>query len=195
MRLFAAAVPPVEVLEHLELALGAVRGPGRGPLRWTEPGDRHLTLAFYGEVPEGYLDEFTRALDDVAGTTAPFKLALRGAGVFDGRTVWIGLAGDVVTLQALMGRAASMGTLLRRDPDHRSRAHVTVARARGRRGGRGAGAGPADAAALAHALAVYEGPGWTVRDVVLMASDLGTGRGGAPRYDVVHRSPLAAVAG
>ena len=198
MRLFAAALPPAEVLDHLALALGTVRGPGRGPLRWTEPGDRHLTLAFYGDVPEGYLAEVTGALDDVAGRTAPFRLALRGAGVFDGRTVWIGLAGDIA-LQNLMGAAASVGTeVLRRDPAQRSRAHVTVARVRGRRGGRGVsgtGTGAAHAAALAHALAVYEGPGWTVRDVVLMASDLGGGRGGAPRYDVVHRSHLAAVAG
>lgn len=198
MRLFAAVVPPPEVLEHLELALRTVRGDHgrRGTLRWSEPGDRHLTLAFYGDVPEGYLDEITRALDDVAGTTAPFRLALRGAGVFDGRTVWIGLAGDVGALHTLMGGAASVGAeVLRREPDQRSRAHLTVARVRSRCGARGSGTGPGAPAALAHALAVYQGPGWTVRDVVLMASDLGGGRGGAPRYDVVHRSPLAAVAG
>lgn len=236
MRLFAAVVPPPEVLEHLELALRTVRGVDggkRGPLRWTDPGDRHLTLAFYGGVPDGYLDEVTRALDDVAAVTAPFGLALRGAGVFDGRTLWVGCTGEVDALQALMAGAAAVGTVaLRREPDHRSRAHLTVARvrSRSRRGGgrpgerrqggprpgerpgawgggshpmgprepgavAGTGAEPADVHALAHALAVYEGPAWTVRELVLMASDLGAGRGGAPRYDVVHRAPLAAVAG
>ncbi|HSK09474.1 MAG TPA: 2'-5' RNA ligase family protein, partial [Vicinamibacterales bacterium] len=130
---------------HLELALSSVRGPApapgsaRGPLRWTEPGDRHLTLAFYGDVPEGYVDEVSHALDEIARTTAPFRLALRGAGVFDGRTVWIGCSGDVDALQSLMGGAAAAGgDVLARDPDHRSRAHLTVARVRprDRRGGR-----------------------------------------------------------
>lgn len=200
MRLFAAVLPPPEVLAHLELALDTVRGPGvaRGPLRWTEAGGRHLTLAFYGDVPDGYLAEVTGALDEVSGTTAPFRLALRGAGVFDGRTVWIGLAGDVDALQSCMRGAGAVGTdVLGRDPGHRSRAHLTVARvrSRGRRNGRRADTEPADVESLTHALAVYSGPTWVVEEIVLMVSNLGAGRGGAPRYDVVHRSPLGAVAG
>jgi 2'-5' RNA ligase len=212
MRLFVAIVPPTEVLAHLELALDTARGPGAasGPLRWTEPGDRHLTLAFYGDVPDGYLAEVTGAMDELSGTTAPFRLALRGAGLFDGRTVWIGLAGDVDALQACMRGAGAVGTdVLGRDPDNRSRAHLTVARvrSRGRRNGRSNGrrngrsngrrrdAEPTDVEALAHALAVYEGPAWTVREIALVASDLGAGHRGAPRYDVVHLAALGAVAG
>lgn len=233
MRLFAAVVPPPAALEHLEVALRAVGGDPnrrRGPLRWTEPDARHLTLAFYGEVPEGYLDELTRALADVAAATAPFRLALRGAGVFDGRTLWVGCSGDTDTLQALMAGAGAVGSdVLRRDPDNRSRAHLTVARvrsgarhrpdrrgrARRRPGERpaawpdggtrpagpaapmapGGDAEPADVQALAHALAIYEGPAWTVREIALLASDLGAGHRGAPRYDVVHLAALGAVAG
>jgi 2'-5' RNA ligase len=217
MRLFVAVVPPPEVLEHLELALRTVRGDDgrRGALRWSEPGDRHLTLAFYGEVPDGFREELTQELDATAAATATFELALRGAGVFDGRTVWVGCSGATDVLGRLMAAAGRIGAdLLGRPADSRSRAHLTVARVRGRtrgrtraepRGaGRGGGSAPdADGGAasmpaptsLAHALAVYTGPGWTVQDVVLMASDLAAGRGGAPRYDVVHRSPLGAVAG
>ena len=206
MRLFAAVVPPPDVLGHLELALSTVRAEDagvKGPLRWTEPGDRHLTLAFYGDVPEGYLDELEHQLDAAAGATPPFEVALRGAGVFDGRTVWVGCAGATDRLARLMDAAQQIRTdLLGRPEDVRSRAHLTVARVRSRarrrtRAGAG-GSGPrpeTSATSIAHALAVYHGPTWTVRDVVLMASDLGAGRGGAPRYDVVHRSLLAAVAG
>ena len=213
MRLFVAVVPPPGVLGHLDSALRAVRADdGRpGPLRWTEPGDRHLTLAFYGEVPDGVLRELTQDLDAVAAATPPFELALRGAGVFDGRTVWVGCSGATDVLGHLMAATGGVGAdLLGRPADSRSRAHLTVARVSGRarrrtRGGRRGGeplggiggaatVGPSPAS-IAHALAVYAGPTWRVEEVVVMVSDLGAGRGGAPRYDVVHRSPLAAVAG
>lgn len=207
MRLFAAVLPPAPALDHLETALVSVCGatdPGdaRGPLRWTVPEDRHLTLAFYGEVPEGYLGELSRDLDAVAAGTGPFTLALRGAGVFDGRTVWVGCSEDTATLTRLMADAVAVGRDLlgRSDERVRSRAHLTVARVRARAAGPGrprTGRGPAgaQAAAVAHALAVYQGPSWTVDEIALMASALGGGQGGSPRYVVVHRTALRAVAG
>lgn len=78
MRLFAAVHPPAGVLAHLETALASVRGgEGRG-LRWTPPEGRHITLAFYGEVPEGYVEDLALALDDVARSHRPFDAVLRG---------------------------------------------------------------------------------------------------------------------
>lgn len=215
MRLFAAVHPPAPVLAHLETALASVRGgEGRG-LRWTPPEDRHITLAFYGEVPEGYLEDLAQALDDVAGGHPPFEASLRGAGLFDGRTLWVGCAGDGWGPLMASGGQVGMG-LLGRAEDGRSRPHLTVARlggrARGRRGdGRGGGrvAGPGggrtlgggqasargtagDPAALAHALALYTGPSWTVGEIALVSSRLGAGPSGTPRYDVVHRAVLVA---
>ena len=205
MRLFAAVTPPDDVLEHLETTLASVRGGQASGLRWTLPEARHITLAFYGEVPEGYLDDVVGALDDVAAAHPSFAAALRGAGLFDGRTLWVGCSGD--GWGQLMSAAGRIGTdLLGRAEDRRSRPHLTVARVAGRgrrtRGPtRGAGPDPVaavaavDPAALAHALALYTGPTWTVDEVTLMSSRLGAGPGGSPRYDVVHRSALAAVAG
>lgn len=212
MRLFAAVVPPPDALDHLERALDSVRaGLGtdahdvRGPLRWTVPEDRHLTVAFYGEVPEGYLDELTLALHRATATTPPFEVSLRGAGLFDRRTLWIGCGGQTGPLADLMAAAVDVGreVLGRTDDRVRSRAHLTVARVRSetrRAPGRPARRGeiPArqdDAGALAHALAVYQGPTWTVREVVLVASELGGGASGSPRHTVVSRFPLPAVAG
>ncbi|MEV0572744.1 2'-5' RNA ligase family protein [Micrococcus luteus] len=57
MRLFLAIRPPRAVLDHLEPALAGVRDrAGRAP-RWTEPEQRHLTLAFHPEVPAGAVDD------------------------------------------------------------------------------------------------------------------------------------------
>lgn len=218
MRLFAAVHPPAGVLAHLEAALASVRGgEGRG-LRWTPPEGWHITLAFYGEVPEGYLEDLALALDDVARRHRPFDAALRGAGLFDGRTLWVGCAGD--GWASLMASAGQVGMdLLGRAEDRRSRPHLTIARtggrARGRRlDGRGGGrvAGPGggrtigggrtsdrrageDPAALAHALALYAGPSWTVGEIALVSSRPGAGPSGTPLYDVVHRAVLDAVAG
>jgi 2'-5' RNA ligase len=138
MRLFVAVQPPPDVLDHLETALAVVRGGLGGPwLRWTPPDHRHITLAFYGEVPEGHLDDLAGALDDAALAQPRFDAAVRGAGVFGGRTLWVGCSGD--GWGPLMTAAGQIGAdLLGRHPDDRSRPHLTVARvgdrARARRG-------------------------------------------------------------
>ena len=221
MRLFAAVRPSDDALAHLERALDAVRGgPGgrpRGGLRWTPPQDRHVTLAFYGEVPEGFLDELAADLAGVAAATAPFAATLAGAGVFDSRTLWVGCTGD--GWGPLMTAAGRVGAeLLGRPADGRNRPHLTVARTgrarpAGRRGGdrRGSrdGAGARSGAvhpgagdpevgrpeALAHALALYRDPDWPVREVELVASRLGAGPGGTALHTVVHVAAVGAVAG
>ena len=199
MRLFVAVVPPAPVRAHLELALASVRGPhdSRGPLRWAPAQDRHLTLAFYGEVSAGQADELSDGLDRVADSRAPFEVRLRGAGVFDRRIFWIGCGGDVGALGALTADCVDLGQGVTGRSDHRvrSRSHLTVARVRGASRSRPAGGGPRaaepdDVAGLAHALAVYEGPAWRVEEIVLVSSRPGEGPSGGPAYDAVHAYPL-----
>ncbi len=164
-----------------------------------------MTIAFFGEVPDGYLDDVAAALDDVAADHAPFDAVLRGAGLFDGRTLWIGCGGE--GWGPLMADAGRVGAqLLARREDRRSRPHLTVARVQrsgsagprgsSRRGGARATDAPgSNPAALAHALALYGGPQWLVSDVVLVRSHLGAGPGGGALHDVVQRFPLRPVAG
>lgn len=223
MRLFAAVHPPDDALDHLEGALTSLRGrPAGRPgdvaagVRWTPPHDRHVTVAFFGEVPAGYLDELTASLDELVAGQQQFEASLAGAGLFDRRTLWVGCAGGGWT--SLMSAAREAGAALGRTLEERSRPHLTIARARPRLGGdrrRGAGerddrspgrrredtrraaagSGVPDPADLVHALALYRGPTWTVREVQLVSSRLGVGPGGSPRHEVVHVSPLAPVAG
>lgn len=199
MRLFVAVVPPPPVREHLELALSFVRAAPeaidvRGPLRWAPPEDRHLTLAFYGEVSAGTAEELSGGLALIAGECAPFDLRLRGAGVFDRRIVWIGCGGEVAALGELTVRCVALGRELTGRDDHRvrSRSHLTVARVRGQSRGqfRHRDTGPGEVAAVAHALAVYEGPTWRVEEIVLVSSRPGEGRAGGPAYDPVAVYPL-----
>ncbi|QTE30689.1 RNA 2',3'-cyclic phosphodiesterase [Pengzhenrongella sicca] len=201
MRLFVAVRPPATVRAHLDRALDLVRGgpdlgDSRRSLRWAAPEDRHLTLAFYGEVSAGAGEELIAGVAAIAGQSAPLEVHLRGAGVFDRRVLWIGCGGHVSALAALSARCVELGEEVsgRADRRVRSRAHLTVARVTGRDRARLAGrsrrpdaeaSSADDVATLAHALAVYEGPTWRVEDVVVFSSRPGEGRGGGPAYDEV----------
>jgi len=206
VRLFAAVLPPPHVLAHVESALAAVRGPDEdsgpvGPLRWAPPDDRHLTLAFFGEVSAGAAQELTAGLAALSAEHRPFTAQLRGAGVFDRRVFWIGCGGDVAALSALTTACVDLGGRVtgRQDARVRNRSHLTVARVRSQHRSRSRpyqrrrepdAGGPDLVTSLAHALAVYSGPEWLVEDFALVQSHPGEGRGGGPAYEVEETFPL-----
>src|SRR5690606_21574383 len=129
VRLFAAVRPAGPALDHLESALAAV-GPGHGQLRWTVRENWHVTLAFYGEVPEGAVDELAAGLERLTADSPSPRLVLRGAGVFSGRTLWVGTGGELAELVALCHGAREVGAevLGRAEERERVRPHLTVGR-------------------------------------------------------------------
>src|SRR5262249_2359076 len=148
--------------------------------------------------------ELVGALARAAAASAPYRLRLRGAGVFSHRTLWVGVGGDTAAQQALAHAAVAAGEAAQtqRDDRPRERAHLTIRGVRGgggRRGGRPWGApsrrgvvgrpeddGLAfDPEAVVGALAVYEGPEWAVDELLLVGSRPGEGRGGGPLYAIV----------
>ncbi|MBU4215350.1 MAG: RNA 2',3'-cyclic phosphodiesterase [Actinobacteria bacterium] len=209
MRLFVAVTPPAAALDHLDLALAAVR---RGPagrddvVRWSARETWHVTAAFFGEVPDGRVPALVDQLGAVAASTAPYDLELRGAGLFAHRTLWVGLGGDGGRQRGLATAVAGAGEALGLEADGRARerAHLTVGRVRvgSRPAGRGSGAGRGGSGpglagrptggvdALVGALSVYVGPLWRVGEITLQRSEPGAGRGGGPRYTVLHRAEL-----
>src|SRR5699024_5015151 len=117
-------------------------------------------------------------------------LHLSGAGSFSGRTLWIGVGGEVSRLESLM-REELLG-----EPDReRRRAHLTVARATARPPrpprGRTRSSAPAPAPArilladAVRALSVYRGPAWESTELELVAPHLGQGRFGGPPHAVL----------
>ena len=160
VRLFVALRPPSDAVEHLQRLLPQWPGP---PERW------HLTLAFLGEVAdEGPVDAaLAVGLDGAPGP----ELVLAGSGSF-GRTVWVGVDGDLDELHELARRTSAAvrgaGVPLER---RRFRPHVTVGRA-----------GRPDPARLS----AYRGPAWTAGQVELVRSDLGR----TVTHTVLARYPL-----
>lgn len=200
MRLFAALRPSAAAHAHLDRALEPFRISAGPTLRWTDPDNWHITLAFYGEQPDGDLDAICDMLDDVAARHDRLDLHLSGAGSFSGSRLWIGVGGDTDPLRALMADC-----LLDPELRHRQRAHLTVGRvaATGRRERHSRRSSSSERnrrqAALpggpsiedvVRALSVYSGPDFRAGSIELVRSTLGAGRSGGSLYETVARFPL-----
>ncbi|MGV9254974.1 RNA 2',3'-cyclic phosphodiesterase [Streptomyces sp. NPDC003697] len=186
MRLFAAVLPPQDVIEALAHEVAGLRRlPGGEGLRWTGHPGWHFTLAFYGEVGEQVVPELAERLERAARRTEPFPLALRGGGQFGrGRALWTGAEGDLRVLRLLAERAHTAGRKagVPMEEQRRYKAHLTVARSRGGR----------DVRAHVELLDAFGSRTWTVEEVVLVRSHLPTSgiRGAQPRYERLARWPL-----
>lgn len=195
MRVFVALRPSPAALEHLDAALEDVRAAAGRALRWGDPEQWHLTLAFRADLPDGAVEDALARLTSLAAGHPPMSLQLSGAGVFSARTLWMGVGGATESLAALMGEPLLEGELR-----ERRRAHLTVARVSARaprppRRRRRGEAPPPDPTQLllaeaVRALSVYRGPVWQATELELVRSTLGQGRSGGPRHEVLAAVPL-----
>lgn len=184
MRLFVALTPPADVLEDLADHL-APRQEAGGGLRWTDPHQWHITLAFMPEVAERALDRLGERLGDAAARTAPLSVQVNGSGAFPNpyaaRVLFAGIAGDVEGVTTLATRARSAcraaGAAPQGGPFH---PHLTLARF----------PRPTEATRWIRVLEPYAGPPWRAEAMTLVQSHLGEGRGRRPRYSELARIPL-----
>ncbi|MEW1643557.1 RNA 2',3'-cyclic phosphodiesterase [Streptomyces sp. NPDC091219] len=189
MRLFAALLPPEDVLTHLGSAVDALQTlPGADALRWTSRPGWHFTLAFYGEVDDDVVPGLSARLERTARATGPFGLAVRGGGEFGrGRALWAGADGDVVALRLLADRCetAAREAGVAMGEHRRYRAHLTVARSRE----------AVDVRPYVERLDAFAGRTWTVGELALVRSNLPTtgAPGAQPRYEAVGRWELGAA--
>ncbi|MGH8971301.1 MAG: RNA 2',3'-cyclic phosphodiesterase [Actinomycetes bacterium] len=168
MRLFLALDPPREAVDHVVAALGPLR-EAHPSLRWVDADRWHLTLAFYGEVPDDRVDRLRRRIGRQVGAQPALDLSFAGAGRFGHRVLWVGVGGPGVDALRRLGRRVSV-------EDKPYRPHLTVARVRER----------ADLAPVVEGLRGYEGPPWRAGAVHLVRSFLGP----RPRYEDVGSWPL-----
>ena len=187
MRLFAALVPPVEAVEHLDDFLEVRRASA--PFRWASSEQFHVTLAFLADVEERRLDDLTERLARAAAKRTAFETAIAGGGAFPNaaraRVLWAGLdleAADRTELDRLATgcRAAASRAGIAVD-GQRFRPHLTVARI----------GHPCEVSDWVKLLDGYAGPRWPAGRVELIASHLGEGPRGRPRYVNVGHFTLA----
>ncbi|MDR0990782.1 MAG: RNA 2',3'-cyclic phosphodiesterase [Propionibacteriaceae bacterium] len=187
MRLFTALVPPTAVLDHLEQALDHVIPPREGQRNPRLPRSSwHITLAFFGQVPAGYIPQLSDDFYAAAARHTPFRLELTGAGTFGGRQAWIGVGGETDELSGLVKDVTGLWHYGEADepapPASAHRPHLTFSRLAAR----------ADLTNPLRALSVYRGPTWSVTRATLFESRLGQGPGGRSLYVPLAEAPLAA---
>ena len=94
VRLFVALRPPPDAVAHADTALEPVRRE-HPDLRWVPAQRWHLTLAFYGEIPDDKVEGTVAMVDRRLRGHGPCDLAFRGAGSFTRRALWLGVDGDL----------------------------------------------------------------------------------------------------
>ena len=168
-RVFAALVPPAELVAALADRLGPLAIPGR----LVPPENWHITLRFAGQIDPVAYERWVAALDqDIA--TSPLTLRLGGLGAFPrprkATVVWVGVHSERLgDLAAEVEEAAQAAGL---EPEERPfRGHLTLSRVRPYR----------DVTDLIETEPL--GLTWRVEEVKLMASEGG-------RYRVLEGFPL-----
>lgn len=190
MRLFVSIEPPEDAVEHLDEFL-AVRRPSGPELRWSSPGQWHLTLAFMGAAPDRVVEDVVDGVAAVAARTPPVGLAVAGGGCFPdvtrAKVLWAGVAGaeDVDHGVEALGRLArgvrSACSVAGAAPEGGPFVpHLTLGRF----------SWAEDATRWVRVLSTYAGPPWVATEVTVVASHLPRERGHRPRHEVVARLPL-----
>jgi 2'-5' RNA ligase len=74
-------------------------------IRWTRPEGIHLTLKFFGDIPEESIAEISPVAKKAAAGSPSLSLSVENLGVFPGvsraRVLWIGMDGDIAPLLRL----------------------------------------------------------------------------------------------
>ncbi|MCU0578861.1 MAG: RNA 2',3'-cyclic phosphodiesterase [Desulfobacterota bacterium] len=184
IRSFLAVDLPREVKDRLAGDVALLR-PGTAGIKWVNPDQAHLTLKFFGSIPEETVRQISAAVARTVPACRPFDLVLRGVGGFPNirrpRVVWAGLGGDQEALKNLWIRLEEaffeMGIPRETRPFN---PHLTL--------GRNKTGAPNEK--LFSRLANWQEPDsgpFTVREVVLFRSDL---KPAGPVYTVINTFPL-----
>jgi RNA 2',3'-cyclic 3'-phosphodiesterase len=125
VRIFAALDLPDDVAERLLALMKGVAGA-----KWRPRENLHLTLRFFGDVPEPVANDIDAELGEIAETNPAFDLQLKGVGSFGGadpRALWVGARESAaLTKLAKDCERAARRTGLRPEA-HKFTPHVTLA--------------------------------------------------------------------
>ena len=167
MRCFLAIELPPAARAELEKLQRSLRVLDR-QIRWTRPGQIHLTLSFLGEVPDAEVPAICRAVADAAGGLPAFDLRLEGTGCFPPRgpvrVIWAGVRGDLPALHHCQRTCLAVLESCGYPPEDRPyHPHLTIGRVRPGHGG-------PDVRAALEPVAGFTGRSFPVGELVLFQS-------------------------
>jgi RNA 2',3'-cyclic 3'-phosphodiesterase len=130
-RLFVAI--RIDTSEKLHELLSSFRSELKeAKIKWSDPGNFHITVAFLGDTSETKIPSIGRLLEAACSEHKTFSLILSGAGVFrnsrDPRVIWAGLqpSGELERLfKTVSARLTEEGIKLE---DRPFRPHLTLGR-------------------------------------------------------------------
>lgn len=131
MRIFLALnfEPSLRSRVHGDLAALRDTAPD---IRWMRPEQLHVTMRFFGEVPDGEVDSIVEATRPVVARHRRLALELSGIGAFPHwrrpRIIWLGVR-DPSPVLPLAAELEAASRSLGLTPEERPfRAHVTIGR-------------------------------------------------------------------
>lgn len=190
VRLFVACEVPEEVKDAIGETIETLRKKSGPAVRWIKPEGVHVTLKFLGEVPVKKLPAVKLAIQEAVVGHSPFELEFSSIGTFGGREglriMWVGIAGDVLRLEALVRAVNAALAVVGFEPERRPfRPHLTLGRVRDEIGTR-------QRAEIEVAVGKTDVPdvSWRTSQVSLMRSKIGPG---GASYEVLATFPLRVV--
>ncbi len=104
-------------------------------VRWVREENIHLTVIFMGNVDERHLPSIGRVVEKACSKYAPFKIRVKGVGVFsnlrNAKVLWIGVEGDIERLsyfkESIQKKLKPFGI---KEESRRFSPHITVGRFR-----------------------------------------------------------------
>jgi 2'-5' RNA ligase len=132
IRCFLAIDLPDSLRPQLALLQGELK-KSNADVRWVAVGNIHLTLKFFGNVPDNEIDALIQAAREVAAEQQPFQLQATQAGAFPNmkspRVVWVSLGGDVIPLAQMYQKLEKAFEVLGHLPEGRAfNPHLTLGR-------------------------------------------------------------------
>jgi 2'-5' RNA ligase len=135
IRAFLALDHPEAVGRTIAAAQDRLKKCIHGEIRWVRPEGIHLTLKFFGDIPQNAVAEIAAVVEKKAVETQPFALAIGGMGVFPDphrpRVLWLGMKGE---LERLLGFQQTLERALQEigfpSEERPFRPHLTLGRIR-----------------------------------------------------------------
>lgn len=135
IRAFIAIELPDSVKAAISRIQADVRRDEHASVKWVNPDGVHLTLKFLGNIDPELIPDIGRAMSQAAAGLGPVRLELSRVGAFPNlrapRVVWVGLEGDISTLQVLYKQIEDRLAELGFPPEGRAFSpHLTLGRVR-----------------------------------------------------------------
>ncbi len=126
----------IELPQDLKTELAGLQAKlkvDRPRVKWVSPDGIHLTLKFLGDVDASRISQVSQAMTEAVKGIAPFELTAGQLGVFPNyervQVVWVGLEGDLTTLDRLYRQLEDGLSKIGFPPEQRGfKPHLTLAR-------------------------------------------------------------------